>query len=396
MTDWGIIMGQLVRLGAEHFEAVYELYRYAFHKEPRGGKTALAYFYKQTDSFGEFEGDHLTSQITQIPFQINWIKQELPANGIGNVGSYPEFRGNGAASRIMMETLQKGYDRGDVLSYLAPFSYGFYERFGYAHVFDHLQISWLAQDFPQGRRAAGEMRRLDFETSQPLMAAVYDQAPEFQIGSVVREKWWWQYYFAMKKPQTQYAVYLDEYGEPQGYVAYEFDNMIFKIREWVTLTNNALLMTTRFIGSHAGAFETFVYESPISQVQAIPVLQLMTEPKYKAEIIPYMQARIVNLAAFVATLNLQQTEPVVFNVADESAPWNGGRFELQQGRLQRIAQSQAPAISGNIQAFTQWLMGYRTLESLLITNDLQTDNPVVFQQLAQYLPNQSPILADYF
>lgn len=389
-------MGQPVRLETEHFEEVYDLYRYAFHKEPRGGKAALAYFYDQTDSFGEFEGNQLTSQITQIPFQITWSNQQVPANGIGNVGSYPEFRGNGAASRIMMETLQNAYDRGDVLSYLAPFSYGFYGRFGYAHVFDHLKISWQADNFPQGKRAAGDIQRLDFKTAQPLMANIYAQAPQFKNGAVIREKWWWQYYFAMKTPQTQYALYLDEYGEPQGYVAYEFENMNFKIREWVTLTTNALLMTTRFIGSHAGAFESFLYESPVSQIQDVPVIQLMTEPQFKVEVVPYMQARIINLVDFVATLNIQLENTIVFNVTDESAPWNGGRFELQQGRLQRITQSQAPAISGSIQAFTQWLMGYRTLDNLLLTGELQTENRDVMQLLASDLPNQKPILADYF
>ncbi|MFR4253418.1 MAG: hypothetical protein ACLT1C_08500 [Weissella confusa] len=35
-------MGQPVILEAAYFDAVYELYRYAFHKEPRGGRDALA------------------------------------------------------------------------------------------------------------------------------------------------------------------------------------------------------------------------------------------------------------------------------------------------------------------------------------------------------------------
>ena len=66
------LMGQPIKLGQNDFEAVYDLYRYAFHKEPRGGKDALRYFFGQTIAYGEFDAQQLTSQVTQIPFQVNW------------------------------------------------------------------------------------------------------------------------------------------------------------------------------------------------------------------------------------------------------------------------------------------------------------------------------------
>lgn len=51
-------MGQPVILEAAYFDAVYELYRYAFHKEPRGGRDALAEFFKQTTVYGEFDDNN--------------------------------------------------------------------------------------------------------------------------------------------------------------------------------------------------------------------------------------------------------------------------------------------------------------------------------------------------
>ena len=96
-------MGQPVILEAAYFDAVYELYRYAFHKEPRGGRDALAEFFKQTTVYGEFDDNNqLTSQVTRIPFSVRLGHREIAGNGIGNVASYPEYRGNGAASRLMM------------------------------------------------------------------------------------------------------------------------------------------------------------------------------------------------------------------------------------------------------------------------------------------------------
>lgn len=390
-------MGQPVILEAVYFDAVYELYRYAFHKEPRGGRDALAEFFKQTTVYGEFDDNNqLTSQVTRIPFNVRMGHQLVAGNGIGNVASYPEYRGNGAASRLMMQSLQDAYDAGEVVSYLAPFSYGFYGRFGYAQVFDHADIEWQATDFPQGKRTSGTVERLPFDRAIEPMKLVYREADAFEHGAVAREDWWWRYYFNMKTPQTKFAIYRDAEGVAQGYVMYEFHEMTFVIREWVNLTAEALQGLTRFIGSHAGSSDGFMYEAPTADITAVPVVQMMTEPKYEAVIKLYMQARIVNLPALFKVLQLDVPETVAFDVQDETAPWNGGRFELRGGNLERIVQTESPQLSGSIQAFTQWLMGYKRLSSLLLTGDLQTGTPEDFEPLDALLARQQPVLADYF
>ncbi|MFR6559403.1 MAG: enhanced intracellular survival protein Eis [Weissella confusa] len=205
-----------------------------------------------------------------------------------------------------------------------------------------------------------------------------------------------RYYFSMKTPQTKFAIYRDEEGVAQGYVMYEFSEMTFVIREWVVLTTEALLGLTRFIGSHAGSFEVFTYEAPTADVTAVPVAQLMTEPKYQAVVKPYMQARIVNLEALCQVLELDVPETVAFDVQDETAPWNGGRFELRGGTLERVVQTEAPQLSGSIQAFTQWLLGYKRLSSLLLTGELRTNTPEEFEPVDALLTPQHPVLADYF
>ena len=122
----------------------------------------------------------------------------------------------------------------------------------------------------------------------------------------------------------------------------------------------------------------------------------MPEPKYEAVIKPYMQARIVNLVALFKVMQLDVPETVTFDVQDETAPWNGGRFELRGGTLERVVQTEAPQLSGSIHAFTQWLLGYKRLSSLLLTGDLQTNAPEDFEPVDALLAQQSPVLADYF
>ena len=109
-----------------------------------------------------------------------------------------------------------------------------------------------------------------------------------------------------------------------------------------------------------------------------------------------MQARIVNLEALCQVLELDVPETVAFDVQDETAPWNGGRFELRGGTLERVVKTEAPQLTGSIQAFTQWLLGYKRLSSLLLTGELRTNTPEEFEPVDALLTRQHPVLADYF
>ncbi len=228
-----------------------DLATYAFHK-PKTKERAKAFdkLLEFSTPYGHYENQKLTSMVIDSHFNVYWKNQEVKTSGIGYVASYPEFRGNGAIRQLMTKSLRDNYEKGVIFSYLAPFSYAFYEKFGYHYAFNQKHYRLAAQDFPKGKRSAGEISREKFEFDD-------ENASEFSIskntalfkvltevhqkadnqGSLIRSPELWSYFFSFKS-QPHCAIYREN-GKALGYLLYEFSEMTFVIKELITLTDEA-------------------------------------------------------------------------------------------------------------------------------------------------------------
>lgn len=394
--------GQVKKIDSSKFQEMLTLTRYAFHKDPTGGEKAVKFLFKHSEKYGFFQEDGaLTSDVICSPFTVNFHGAEYLADGIGYVASYPETRGNGSINHIMQEILDDEYEKGTVLSYLAPFSYEFYRRYGYEQVFNQAKIAWKAVDFPQGKRTNGGIKRYPYEQALPLLKEVYEKYPPFQRGSLKRSDWWWEYWFKIKIQDYYFTVFEDEEGVPQGYVIYQFEGMNFAIHEWVSLTGEALQATTRFISSHAGAFDTVTYLSPESDVSSLSILHQMKEPRFSLEIIPSMQVRIVSIEKFLKVYPFESKKPLAFtlDIQDATASWNEGLWEVELGDktiVRKVEQTNSQTISGTIQSLTQWFFGYRKLVDLTFEDKLSLSKNASMNELNEITVKELPVLADYF
>ncbi|GFH41748.1 acetyltransferase [Lactococcus hodotermopsidis] len=294
-----------------------KLVTYAFHKIPTGGDRAFNKLLTQSKVHFHAENDNLTSMIVDTHFQVTFHDKVAAMSGIGYVASYPEYRGNGAVSDLMKEILRDNYENGTIFSYLAPFSYEFYGKFGYTYIFNQKHYEISVADFPLGARTNLLVKRLSFEEAKADLATVYGQID--QQGSLVRGDFEWAYYFSYKK-QPHFALFYD-YDVPKGYVIYDFSDMNFVIHELIFLDNVVKKAIYRFISSHAGAFDTVSYTAPETENLEVD----MKEPS-RAQIAlrPYMMARLVNLAEFLKTFDLKFDRKIT--VIDDILPQNNLTF----------------------------------------------------------------------
>lgn len=231
--------------------------------------------------------------IIDTSFRVYWKDAKLKMSGIGYVASYPEFRGNGSIRKLMTDILEDNYEAGTALSYLAPFSYQFYGQFGYQYAFDQKAYTIPAPEFPKGKKTAGQVqRRAVSEELFEDMAEVHDQV--YNQGSLVRPQHVWEYYFKHKS-QPFFATY-EENGRVLGYLIYEFAGTAFVIREFITLTQEAQDALYRFVSSHAASFEVIKWTAPSN---VFLEYDLAEPSRIQLQLQPYMQARIVNLSAFL-------------------------------------------------------------------------------------------------
>lgn len=289
------------------------LAKYAFHKAPTGGDDAFYKLLEQSTLHTHKVDSQVTSMIVDTQFKVYFRDQTVPMSGIGYVASYPEYRGNGAASQLMTEILQENYKQETIFSYLAPFSYAFYGQFGYHYVFDQKHYYLNSTDFPRGKKTDLTVKRLSFDQAKADLADVHDKANNH--GSLYRQDFEWSYYFEIKK-QPLFAIFYQ--GEhPTGYVIYEFKDMTFVIHEMIFLDETAKQAIYRFVSSHAGAFDEISYTAPSdSRLEA----DMLEPSRAKISLLPYMMARIVNLKAFLKHFPVEEKKQ--FTIIDELLPEN--------------------------------------------------------------------------
>ncbi|MDR3190484.1 MAG: GNAT family N-acetyltransferase [Lactobacillaceae bacterium] len=373
-------------------DEIYKLAQTAFQKEPTGGKAALQLRVEHSHNYVFLTHGKLMSQVLATPFMINFYGTQYAADGIGYVASYPQNRGKGAINQLMAQILLDEYANGVVVSYLAPFSYQFYARYGYTQLFTQTKTTVASADFPAVQAKTGAVKVLTFAEALPILKVLYAQYRPFQCGALQREDWWWQCFYQLRMPDVQIAIYFDEDKHAQGYLLTRIEGDTYVIKEWVALNYGAVAGLTKFVGEAASAVTAIEFTSPEAGNTPTSFTQLLAEPVAKQEILPYMQGRIVNLTAFLATYPfLQNVGSIQFEVVDAVAPWNNGTFTLGQPTA-----ATSIVLKGQIEAITELLFGYQNLANLVFTGSIQLSDLTVIEALMADLPTHAPVLPDYF
>ncbi|WP_459914116.1 GNAT family N-acetyltransferase [Enterococcus thailandicus] len=386
-------------LGSAQIDEMFDLAAYAFNFEDTfERRERFQTIAEHSWNYGFFnEEEQLMSQVMATPFPVAFHGKELLMAGIGYVASYPEARGQGGINQIMEQILTDCRERDVTLSYLAPFSYPFYRRYGYELLFEKVHYELASRDFPAVKKVPGKMVRTSFDQAQEAIAKIYPKMADNQRGAVAREAWWIDFKFRQKKGH-QFALYYDEAGAVAGYLVYRLDTPTFTIVEWGYLTHTAFQALARFVGSHSGAFETFAFACGYAGNN---LNTLLANPFAKTTITPDMMARIVDLAKFLAAYPFPKIQ-VAFAVEvteDAYASWNEGIFEVVlvdgEVRVNPVTDSMLPRVSGTIQSLTQLFMGYKKVQELVFQEKLICSEALV-EKLAELIPDQKPVLNDYF
>lgn len=353
-------------------------------------------------NYGSVDEDgKLASQIMATPFKVDLLGTQYDMVGIGFVASYPEYRSQGRVDRIMGRILQDCYEKGVELSYLAPFSYPFYRRYGYELTFERAVYDVPASEWPDSQKVAGKVVRVAWNVAKDQIAKIYQQCGRHHKGGVLREGWWLDYKFVLRRDYT-YALYYNETNEVEGYLIYQIQHGVLTIAEWTYLSNEAFCSLNRFIASHNGSVAKIQFDTGYdgSNLQF-----LTTTPLQSFSVRPEMMTRVVDVEKFLRKYpftNHTGTNEIVLEIEeDRYCPWNTGGYSLAMSDDKMTIKKLESEWSGevdvkmSIQHFAQLFMGYKSAEELAFHHLIQgTQTAVEFLQ--QVLPNQKPILEDYF
>lgn len=346
------------------------------------------------------EQGHVKSAVMVTNLPVNWHGQEYKMGAVGYVASYPEFGGHGSITQLMKKASEQMLADHVVFSYLAPFSYTFYRRFGYEQLFDRLRYEVKATDFPKlSRQETGSVERVSFTDNLEQMAKIYNQNEQSQNGGLIRHSWWQQYRYS-KHPGFEVAFSYDDEHQLDGYLIYQrISGDKFEIVELMPENAMSCQRLLNFVGKHASVYPKFTYES----ANQTPYNDLMPEAYHVATAIqPYMMARVNDWQLLVEKWRFTSdlATPLIIDIQDEFMANNQGKWQLsiENGHGQLLHSSELTAdIVIDAKQLTKVFLGYRTLSQLAQLGQCQTKDEATLTQLQACISYANkPMLWDYF
>jgi predicted acetyltransferase len=384
-------------LNEHECEEAIRLSEFAFQielsPEDRAARLALM---KLEQQWGCFVDGALAAKYTLLDLET-WIHGvPFAMGGIAGVATWPEFRRQGLVAQLLSHSLETMRDKGMTVSFLSPFSFAFYRKFGWETYTEYKQYELKREQLPAGLQTPGRVKRVQRDPA--ILQPIYEAHARTYTGTLLRtEEWWRDRLFRWKKGSA--AVYENEQGEGRGYVYYHVSERTMEVHELVSLDEEARRGLWDFLRNHDSMIEKLRVSAPSDD--ALPFL--LPDPRVKQEIVPYFMARIVDAAAFVAAYPFAAPEAatVALRVHDAHAPWNDGAFTLAvdpsgRGVLAPLKGAAADgALECGIGALTTMLMGYRRPAFLHAVGMLSGPAGPV-NALERLLPHRTTYLPDFF
>jgi predicted acetyltransferase len=388
------------RIPEERIDESMELSAFAFQyeltEEDRRHREALL---AEQEQWGAYVDGRLAAKLAILEFQCYIQGHALPMGGIAGVATWPEYRRGGLVKQLMLQALVAMKEKGQLLSFLYPFQFEFYRKFGWEMCAEQKQLELSASQLPKWPAGKGKIVRVDRHSE--LLPDLYAAYAASYNGMLRRSEAWWTHRVLQKK-QGMAAVHYNEAGEPGGYVLYQVKDRVLKVHELIALNHEARLGLWRFLGDHDSMLDRLVWQAPAEE--SLPFL--LDNPMAKQELVPTFMARIVDAPAFLDKFPFASGVEGSFclRLEDAQAPWNQGVWHVTVDEAGKAVVREAeeeldrlhlPQASCSIQTLSTLLMGYRRPAFLQEIGRLQAEEQTV-ELLERLVPPRPVFIADFF
>ncbi|QJC50624.1 GNAT family N-acetyltransferase [Paenibacillus albicereus] len=417
---------EIRKLRPEEMDEHLKLSQYAFQYEMSPEELERAHRTRKPEQLWvAVEEGRIRSQTLVLPLTAYVQGRKFPMGGVAGVASWPEERRKGHISQLLRRSLEEMKERGQTLSMLAPFSIGFYRRFGWELCADRIRFTIPKDKLPPRKLVPGSVERVDPvrpDVRQTLQELYVTYAAGFQIA-LSREADWWDDSVLRRKPGHA-AIYRSEGGAAEGYALYEVKERKLTVHELVYVSEKAREGLWTFFAQHDSMIDQVQFES----YKGDPLPFLLPDPRVEQSVHPYFMARIVDAEAFLDAYPFLPgpARTWTLNVEDEHAPWNDGSWELTideqgKGSLRKLSgqladsgatpaesaavhagsaavhdgSAAATALRGGIGSWTALFTGYAGPRELSAAGGL-TGPSAELNALAERIEPRLPNLMDFF
>lgn len=334
---------------------------------------------KADESIRGYFGDDgkLYSCIHVIPFKARFDGKDIMMGGIGGVASFPERRAGGNIKELMQYGLKEMYEKKWMWSYLYPFSFEYYRKFGY-----ELSLNFYKATIPldcfRHFPSSGSVKHYVPRNDDSDIKAIYRKFIEDKNLAIIRDERLWKYkldHDPYKELQYTYIWYGND-GKPGSYIIFDVernkDNFFdILVRELVWVDKEALEGIFAFLTKMRAQYSRVIWEVP----SWLNILLIFPDPsKIQCEAIVKGMSRIVDVKEVLkAVAKPEGKGSFVVKVFDNFLDWNSGTFSVSWGPdgTEVIEHAAEPDFECTIQLLNQLCIGYAGIEEMLYSNDVK-------------------------
>ncbi|MFD0696687.1 enhanced intracellular survival protein Eis [Paenibacillus sp. GCM10027628] len=317
------------RISKEQFLDSLALSEFAFQYELSPDKREeMRSQFIEKENWGAYLDGKLAARLTVLELHTWLYGKRWEMGGIAGVATWPEYRRGGLVAGLLHHALHVMREQGQMLSFLYPFQFAFYRKFGWETYTETKKYEIPTALLPKLPPQPGRVVRIGHDDIE-LLNAIYSEYAARYNGTLVRDETWWkQRIFAKKKGSV--AVYYDAEGKAGGYIHYQVKEKICQIYELVSLHWGAVKGLWRFIADHDSMLDKVTLSAPSDD--QLPFM--LDNPRIKQEIVPYFMARIVDVRRFLEQIpfaadGIQIGRKLTLKVTDAQAKWNNGLFAIE-------------------------------------------------------------------
>jgi len=170
------------------------------------------------DIYGAFEDDRMVSHIIAYHYQMMCHGKYVPLCGIGDVCTLVEFRNKGYVRKLFHTIFDAEREAGCIYSYLYPFSYQYYNKFGYG-----FGSSNVRAEIPVNKLGGYECNYdvTMYQSGDPYQPyqEVFEKFAKQYTGTIARnDRKWLDEYIPTKTHKSMFL--FTENGVPKAFLGY--------------------------------------------------------------------------------------------------------------------------------------------------------------------------------
>lgn len=347
--------------------------------------------------WGHMDDKQIAAKLHLIPLSVYINGKEMKMGGVSSVATWPEYRRQGLVKELLHHSLTYMKRQGHTVSYLYPFSFGYYRKYGWELAFGKKEYSIPIERFSNTKSSPsqGYVRRENADVS--LLNTLYATYAKKFNGMLARDEKWWHDRILNNK-DMHVAIAYNENDEASGYILFNVKKDVFHVMDHAYTSQVGRELLLQFISNHDSMVEKVKMTVP--ENDHLPLL--LNEPRFEQQTEPYFMARIVDVQAFLKQFPFQEgNEKITLHVTDDFLPENTGVYQLNTyGKHTDVTylngtDASRKGLHCSIQKLTAMCLGYIQPTELFEMGIVEGDKQDAVS-LEKIIPEQQPYFADFF